>query len=68
MKFTITTALAVTGLASLGSASRDFLKSCTTVSLNGLPNPNGGSMILSAWCSYHGNKNWSQLDLNKCFG
>ncbi|ROW11178.1 hypothetical protein VMCG_01155 [Cytospora schulzeri] len=65
MKVTIITALAVTGLAGLGSATNGMLKTCTSFSLTGLPSPKGGSMMLSAWCSYKGNKTFSQIDLNK---
>lgn len=68
MRVTTITAIAVTGLAGMSSAAHGMLKSCTTFSLNGLPDPNGGAMMLSAWCSHNKQNYFSHLDLNKCFG
>lgn len=68
MKFTTITALVVTGLAGLGSASNGMLKSCTSFALDGLPSPYGGSVMLSAWCGHQGKNYFSEVDLNKCFG
>lgn len=66
--FSITTVAALT-LAGTAFAASGFLGSCTDLALTNLNGNKGRSMMLQANCKVNDNKkNWSQLDLNTCFG
>lgn len=61
--------VAILALAGTTFAARGFLKSCSDFALTNLNGDKGRSMMLQANCKVNDKKkNWSQLDLNTCFG
>lgn len=71
MKASSITTVAALALALAGTtfAASGFLKSCSEFALTNLNGEKGRHMMLQANCKVDDkNKNWSQLDLNTCFG
>lgn len=69
MKTSLITIIMAAILASTALAAGGFLASCSEFAITNLNGGQGRSMMLQANCKVNGNKkNWSQLDLNRCFG
>lgn len=69
MKTSSITTVAALALAGTTFAASGFLKSCSELALTNLNGDKGRSMMLQANCKVNDKKkNWSQLDLNTCFG
>ncbi|KAH8759796.1 hypothetical protein F5883DRAFT_524745 [Diaporthe sp. PMI_573] len=69
MNTSIITTILVAALASIASAAGGFLGSCSEFAITNLNGDSGRSMMLQASCKVDNkHKNWSQLDLNSCFG
>lgn len=69
MKASSIATVASIALGGTSFAARGFLKSCSDFALTNLNGDKGRSMMLQANCKVNEKKkNWSQLDLNTCFG
>lgn len=67
MKTSLITIIAAI-LVSTTFAARGFLDSCSEFTITNLNGVQGRSMMLQANCKVNGKNNWSQVDLNGCFG
>lgn len=66
---TVLTAIAVLVFAGPGNSAGGFLDACSEIALTNLDGTGYRQMYLQANCAFpNGTKQWSELDLNHCFG